>query len=231
MHWAWKPFFLTSGGALRRTAWRRWLLQLLTRMGMHSEYAAFFRTWDREYGDDAAWGSIPFWPALKTFLMSAGLSASQTEEVEAAGRAQFRQWEQQLRPYPYVRAALHQLALRGIHLGILASAPLTTDQVAACLSRFGLTDLFRSIHSARDLPRGTAAIERFPHALAAAGIDSVRAAYVGRLRKEIEAAQETGMHAVSFNPERAVLAPFCLEQYDQLPDLIGDASRPLRAAG
>ena len=31
-------------------------------MGMHSEYAAFFRTWDREYGDDAAWGRIPFGP-------------------------------------------------------------------------------------------------------------------------------------------------------------------------
>ena len=103
-------FFDLGGVLYDDTVWRRWLLQLLTRMGMHSEYAAFFRTWDREYGDDAAWGRIPFWPALKTFLMSAGLSASQTEEVEAAGRAQFRQWEQQLRPYPYVRSALHQLA-------------------------------------------------------------------------------------------------------------------------
>ena len=121
--------------------------------------------------------------------------------------------------------------MRGIHLGILASAPLTTDQVATCLSRLGLTDLFRSIHSARDLPRGTAAIERFPQALAAAGIDAVRAAYVGRLREELKAAQETGMQAVSFNPERGVSARFSLEQYDQLPDLIGDASRPLRAAG
>lgn len=224
-------FFDLGGVLFDDTVWRRWLLQLLSRLGLHSEYAAFFRTWDREYGDDAAWGAVAYWPALKRFLRSAGLSASQAEEVEAAGRARFRQWEQQLRPFPYVRAALHQLAARGLHLGILAAAPLTREQVESKLSRLALANLFRSVHSARDLPRGAAGTERFAHALAAAGVDAPQAAYVGRLRDEIAVARRTGMQAVAFNPERGVAAPTCLEQYDQLPDMIADHRPTLLAAG
>ena len=33
------------------TAWRRWLLRLLTRLGLRTEYAPFFRIFDHDYLD------------------------------------------------------------------------------------------------------------------------------------------------------------------------------------
>jgi hypothetical protein len=29
--------------------WKRWLLGLVTRMGLHTHYAPFFRVWEREF--------------------------------------------------------------------------------------------------------------------------------------------------------------------------------------
>ena len=48
------------------TAWRRWLLQLLSRMGLHTHYVSFYRVWDCEYRDDVAWGRLAYWDAMRS---------------------------------------------------------------------------------------------------------------------------------------------------------------------
>ena len=31
------------------TVWRRWVLKVLGRLGLHTNYRSFFRVWDRDY--------------------------------------------------------------------------------------------------------------------------------------------------------------------------------------
>ena len=66
------------------TDWRRWLLRLLLRLGLRTEYGPFFRIFDRDYLDAVYRGERPFSDALDAFLISAGLSAGQAEEVHRA---------------------------------------------------------------------------------------------------------------------------------------------------
>src|SRR5208283_5048170 len=66
------------------TAWRRWLLRLLMRLGLRTEYGPFFRVFDRDYLDAVFRGQRPFSDALDAFLIAAGLSAGQAEEVHHA---------------------------------------------------------------------------------------------------------------------------------------------------
>ena len=77
---------LDVGGVLYDdTVWLRWLLKLVTRLGLHTHYTPFFRVWQREYLQRITCGELEYWQALRLFLRSAGLSHGQIDEVEAAG--------------------------------------------------------------------------------------------------------------------------------------------------
>ena len=41
--------FELNGVLYDGTAWRRWLLQLLSKRGLHTHYDVFFRHWDLEF--------------------------------------------------------------------------------------------------------------------------------------------------------------------------------------
>ncbi len=77
--------------------WKRWLLGLVTRMGLHTHYAPFFRLWDREFQRDIWCGRRDFWSAYGAFLLAAGLSPAQIDEVAAATRAKLRLFDDRIR--------------------------------------------------------------------------------------------------------------------------------------
>jgi len=52
------------------TVWSRWLLKLLTRLGLHTSYTPFFRVWQREYLQRVTCGELEYWQALRLFLRS-----------------------------------------------------------------------------------------------------------------------------------------------------------------
>ena len=66
------------------TDWRRWLLRLLTKLGLRTEYGPFFRIFDRDYLDAVYRGQQPFNDAMDAFFISAGLSPGQADEVHRA---------------------------------------------------------------------------------------------------------------------------------------------------
>ena len=80
------------------TVWRRWLLQLLVRMGLQTDYRSFYCAWEREYLDEVNCGRREYWEALCDYLQSAGLLPGQLDEVMAAGQARSRQIQQQSFP-------------------------------------------------------------------------------------------------------------------------------------
>ena len=223
--------FDLDGVLYDHTPWRRWLLQLLSRIGLHTNYTAFFRLWDCDYGDDVAWERIPFWDAMRRFLTSAGLSASQCDEVEAAGRSRFNAAERQVRPFPSVRPALRQLTLRHVQLNLVSSFPLTHEQLQGKLGRLGMSSLFTGTCSARDWPPGTAPEHRFAAAIEKARSFPARTAYVGRLKSELQAAARLGLQTIAFNPEPDAVARYRLEQFDHLLHIIPADPSPLLAAG
>ena len=91
------------------TDWRRWLLRLLLRLGLRTEYGPFFRIFDRDYLDAVYRGERPFNEALDAFLISAGLSAGQAEEVHRALDSHRRQSDASHRPLIGVRETVAQL--------------------------------------------------------------------------------------------------------------------------
>ncbi len=80
------------------TVWRRWVLMLLSRLGLSTNYCSFFRLWDREYLDEVHRGRREFRQAFASFLRCAGLSSGQIDEVEAASHARRRQLEAHMPP-------------------------------------------------------------------------------------------------------------------------------------
>jgi phosphoglycolate phosphatase-like HAD superfamily hydrolase len=224
-------FFDLCGVLYDDTIWRRWLFQLLSRMGLHTHYTLFFRLWDREYQDDVLWGRLSYWDALRRFLLSAGLSRGQVDEVEAAGRARLREFEQDLRPFPQVRSAVAHLAARGIRLGIACAAPFTADALAAKLERLRLRPWFPTVLSAQDLPPGATRRERFQAVVNIAETPAAHIAYVGRIGEELRAAAHVGLLTIAFNQETDAIADMYLDQFDQLPHLLLSSAPPLRAAG
>ena len=66
------------------TVWRRWVLQLLTHLGLSTSYRCFFHVWERDFLGEVHCGRRDFWEAFEAFLRAVGLSRGQIEEVEAA---------------------------------------------------------------------------------------------------------------------------------------------------
>ena len=75
------------------TVWRRWLIQLLHRMGLNTRYRSFFKVWEREYLDDVHRGLRDYGEAFQAFLLAAGLSRGHIDEVVAASHARKREIE------------------------------------------------------------------------------------------------------------------------------------------
>ena len=119
------------------TVWRRWLLRLLTKLGLHTSYHAFFRVLDRDFLAEVHCGKRRFDEAFRAFLRSAGLSRGQIDEVEAACQARRRQWEAGARTLPGVKNTLGRLAKSGFALGgiiiqlqkLIVTAFLDCDQI------------------------------------------------------------------------------------------------------
>ena len=65
------------------TGWRRWLLQVLRRLGLHTSYCCFFHVWEKDYLDEVHRGRRDLCEALRSFLQALGLSRGQIEEVAA----------------------------------------------------------------------------------------------------------------------------------------------------
>ena len=104
------------------TAWRRWLLRLLMRLGLRAEYGPFFRIFECDFLDDVHCGRKTFDEAMNAFLISAGLSAGQADEACRALDSYRRRSEDDFRPLIGVPETLAQLRSAGVTLGCSAIA-------------------------------------------------------------------------------------------------------------
>lgn len=202
------------------TGWRRWLLQLLARMGLHTRYRSLFRIWDDEFLDDVHRGRREYGEAFQAFLLSIGLSRGQIDEVQAASLARKRELERHARPLPGVRGTIERLASRGVTLAVLSDSEQNADELGAQLRRLGLGGRFSAVLSSIDIEYTKPSPVCYRAALTAMDLAAEQVAFVGHDGAELAGARAVGLLTAAFNYDAGAKADHYLTRFDELLDLV-----------
>ena len=211
------------------TAWYRWLLQLLARMGLHTRYRAFDCLWRQDYFADVCCGRRDFWEALRAMLLSAGLSPGQIDEVVAAGHSRHRELDRTARALPGVVATVMRLDALGLPMAVVSNCPCSGERLEAVLDGLGLGGRFQAVVSSADLGRVKPDPTAYQAALFAMGLEADQVAFVGHDAAELAGAADLGMRTVAFNHEHDALADVYLDRFDQLSGVVEHRSLHLLA--
>ncbi|HUY91270.1 MAG TPA: HAD family hydrolase [Pirellulales bacterium] len=207
------------------TVWRRWLLQLLHRMGLHAQYRSFFKLWDCDFLDDVHCGRREYGEAFQAFLLAAGLTRGQIDEVEAASQARKRELERGVRPFPGIRGVLHRLHEAGMTLGVLSDSESTAEELQLRLNQLGIGHCFIAVVSSIDLERTKPDPVCYRAAVAAMGLPAESTAFIGHDAEELAGARAVGMRAWAFNFDADAVADRYLVRFDELLQCIDRRER------
>ena len=202
------------------TVWRRWLLQLLGRLGLHTNYKSFFRLWDHDFLADVHRGRREFREAFQAFLLSVGLSRGQIDEVEAACQARRRECEATARSLPGVKATLAKLRGAGVLLAALGDSEHPAAVLAEQLDRLGLDGLFTVVVSSINLARTKPDPVCYRTALEGMRLRAEEAAFVGHDSEELAGAAEVGMQTIAFNYDGDAEADVFLTCFGELLEVV-----------
>ena len=212
------------------TVWRRWLLQLLSRLGLHTHYRAFFHLGDHEYLADVYRGRRDFNEAFRVFLLAAGLSHGQIDEVQAACKARRTECETTARALPGVKTTLRRLHASGIALGVTCNCEHPAADTIRQIERLGLGDLFTTVVTSVDVGQVLPEPTGYRAALAALKLEAAQTAFVGHDGEELAGAARLGMPTIAFNFDPDAQADVYLARFEELCELLATPS-PYAAAG
>ena len=201
------------------THWRRWLLRLLLRLGLRTEYGPFFRLFDRDYLDAVYRGQRPFGEALEAFLVSVGLSAGQAEEVHRGLDSYRRLSDAGKRPLIGVRKTLARLSSSGVKLAVFCNSEHSGEAVREQLAETLGEGPFAAVLSSRDLQCTMPAAACYRAALAALELPAAEAAFVGHDARELRGAAAQGLATIAFNGDRDARANIYLQCFEDLIEL------------
>jgi HAD superfamily hydrolase (TIGR01509 family) len=202
------------------TAWRRWVLQLLSRLGLCTNYFCFFRLWDRDFLCEVHCGREDFRRAFSTFLRCTGLSPGQIDEVEAACLARRRQLESQCRPLPGVRNTLWRLHQEGFTMGVICNSEQPAAWMRERLHASGIEKMFRAVVSSIDLKRCMPDAACYSAALETMQIAPDKAVFIGHDRLELAGAAALGMSTIAFNFDRDAQADVHINRFEELIEVL-----------
>lgn len=212
------------------TAWRRWLLRLLAKLGLRAEYSPFFRVFDRDFLDDVCCGRKTFDEAVAAFLIAAGLSAGQADEACRALASYRGRSEADYRPLIGVRETISQLRTAGMTLGLLCNSERGGDALRQRLAELIGGSPWSAVVSSRDLGCAMPADACYQAALAAVKLPAADVAFVGRDPRELRGAKSQGMATIAFNAEPDALADVYLQRFEDLLELTRFSSAHSAAA-
>jgi FMN phosphatase YigB (HAD superfamily) len=202
------------------TLWRRELVRLLVRLHVPATYPAFFHRWERDYLVDVERGFRQYEEAFQAFLLSAGLSWGQIDEVEAVARCQRHAYEENVRPLPAVGAALAALTKRGLPLVALCDAAEPAAVLERRIERLGLGGVFQQVLSSFDLGAAKPAAECYAAALAPLDLPAAEAVFVGCDRRSLDGAAAYGLRTIAFNCQEEVDADARLDSFADIVELV-----------
>ncbi len=211
------------------TLWRCWLLKLLARLGLRTNYRSFFHLWDHEYLADVYRGKRDFHQALESFLLATGLSRGQIDEVELACKSRRCQDEAAARPLAGAKATLRAVRASGTVLGVVGNYEHPAAVLAGHLDHLGLGGLFDAVVSSFDLGATLPEPVCYRAALAAMRLPPEQVAFVGHDSQELAGAARVGMQTIAFNFDPEAQADVYLVRFDELLQLA--SATPRSAAG
>lgn len=197
------------------TAWQRWLLQQLARIGLQTQYGPFFQVFERDYLPAVHCGR-DYWDALREFLVASGLTRGQIDEVEVAGLPRYRQFEEGIRPLPGVASTLSQLAAFNVPAVVLSNTQYTAAELERRLRKMGLADRFVAVLSSRESGHRMPDEASYEAALTAIRLPPRAVAFVGKNEYELKGAARAGMTTVAINHEPGTRADILIDRFDQL---------------
>jgi FMN phosphatase YigB (HAD superfamily) len=195
------------------------LLRLLMRLGLRTEYGPFFRIFDRDYLDAVYRGQRSFSDALDAFLISAGLSAGQAEEVGRALDSYRRHSDASRRPLIGVRDTLAQLHACGMQLGVLCNSEHAGEAIRQRLGELLDESPWAAVISSRDLGCTMPAAACYRAALQAMQLPASNMAFVGHDARELRGAAVQGLATIAFNSDRDARADVHLQRFEDLIEL------------
>lgn len=212
------------------TPGRRRLLRVLGQLGLHAQYAYFFRIWERNFLQDVYCGRRTYLEAFRAMLTSFGFSEPQIDEVAAATNVMRRTLEEPQRLLPGVRETLGRRELAGLSLGVLTNTTLPSVDLERQLAMLGLAGRFRWIFSSVDMGIALPRREAYTAAVEAMGLTADQVAFVGHDSGELAGAAKAGLTTIAIHHELGADANVYLENFHQLASIIDDR-QPARVAG
>jgi len=200
------------------TVWRRWLMRLLARMGLSTNYQTFFDRWDGHYLHDINSGRRSLREALAAILLDSGLAPALVEEIVSAAGAQHKAIEAEPRLLPGVAATLSHLSRRGLPLAISADTDQTAEAVRSKLKKLGVAGQFRHVISSRDLGCTKPEPVCYLAAVTALGLTPQTVVFVGCRPAHLAGAAAVGLETAAIGNAPA---DHRVSRFEELLDLFG----------
>jgi len=211
------------------TLWRRWVLQVLRRFGLVTNYQAFFRVWESEYLEPVNLGKADFWETFATFLRSAGLPTTAINEVITAAEPRRRLLQRGLRPLPGVPETCAQLSQAGVRLATISNNEQSSDTLRErlrwCQAGRHFEGVFPSCEIGAVMPDEAA----YSAVLEGLNLTVNQVAFVGHDTCELAGAKAAGMRTIAVNNEPDAVADYYLDNFADLTQLL-EEQQVLRAA-
>ena len=188
------------------TAWRRWLLKLISKMGLHTHYDSFFRVWDLAYAPRVHSGQSSFQAAVDEFLIAAGMSRCQVNEIIPALRAQHKTLSADQRPLPGVVETLQTLSATGYQLAVSADNDLDGNALRTMFAKLGVPSCFDFVGTSIDTGQPKPAPDGYRQALTAMNLPAAAVVFVGHDPDHIDGASALGLHTAALDCPPAVSA-------------------------
>jgi FMN phosphatase YigB (HAD superfamily) len=201
------------------TVWRRWLFQLLGRMGVAPRYADFHRAWEAHLLDVHR-GRREYADALQSFLLGQGLSWAQVDEIEASCRIKRQQLELDVRPLLGVVRVVEELNRRKVALVAWADVPHSAAKLAERLDRLVPRACFAAVFSSFDLECAQPAAECYRTVVEQLGCEPEQVLYVGHDAEHLAGAASFGLKTAAINHEATAHADFLLARLEELVPLV-----------
>jgi FMN phosphatase YigB (HAD superfamily) len=201
------------------TVWRRWLFQMLGRMGVSPSYLDFHRAWENQLVDVHR-GRREYADALQCFLLSQGLSWAQVDEIEASCRIKRQQLEIDVRPLLGVARVVEELNRRKLPLVAWADVPHSAAKLAERLDRLVPRARFAAVLTSLELECAQPAVECYRAAVEQLGCEPEHVLYVGHDAEHLAGAASFGLKTAAVNYEATARADFPLARLEELVPLV-----------
>jgi FMN phosphatase YigB (HAD superfamily) len=176
---------------------RRWLWQLVTRLGLQMSYDEFIRPWETVFLPAVHRGERNYRDAMHEFLRSLSLSTANVNEVEAAVPLRGHPLEQGIRALPGVARALGQLSAAGISLTTLCDCCWSESEFREHLDGMGL-GYFATVITSADLGSVKPSKKNYEAVTSALGVPPVQCVMVSNRPVDLTGASSLGWRTVGF---------------------------------